>query len=221
MRATAHRTIADRPRERLLHLGATRLTEAQLIALILGPGRAAAAAEEILARFGGLAGLLPCHARELMGVPGVGVARACALVAAVELGRRLEAWPAENTAALSSSARAYRLIKGRLDRLKHEIFIVLALDAQNRLIAERQVAQGSATSVEVHPREVFSPLIREGAAATIVAHNHPSGDPEPSADDHLLTRRLTDAGLLLGIPLLDHLVVGHGRYVSFADRGLL
>ncbi|MCA9670472.1 MAG: DNA repair protein RadC, partial [Myxococcales bacterium] len=122
---------------------------------------------------------------------------------------------------LDSSGKVYRHLRRRLAFLEHEAFVVLCLDARNQVIAEVQVAQGSATSVEVHPREVFMPAVREAAAALIVAHNHPSGDPEPSDDDLHLTERLRRAARLLGIPLLDHLVITRRGFVSLAERGVL
>jgi DNA repair protein RadC len=120
---------------------------------------------------------------------------------------------------ISSSAVAYDRLRRYLDERGGEIFVVLALDARNRFVSVTQVAQGSVTAVEVHPREVFVPLIRDWAAAGIIAHNHPSGDPEPSHEDRLLTERLIAASKIIGVPLLDHLVIGRERYVSFADRG--
>ena len=156
-----------------------------------------------------------------MSVPGIGEARACAVTAVMELARRVEGRYLRRGDPIHCAEDAYRLLKAGLALLSQEVFAVLALDGKHRALGLRRVAQGSANSVEVHPREVFGPLIREGAAATIVAHNHPSGDPEPSDEDRVLTSRLGRAGELLGIPVLDHLVVGAGGYVSMAERGLL
>ncbi len=156
-----------------------------------------------------------------MQVPGIGEARACAVTAVMELARRVQGRHLRRGDPIRCAEDAYRRVKASLSLLTQEVFVVLALDAKHRALGLRQVDQGSATSVEVHPREVFAPLVREGAAAAIVAHNHPSGDPEPSAEDRALTRRLVGAGVLLGIPVLDHLVVGGGGWVSLAERGEL
>ena len=122
---------------------------------------------------------------------------------------------------LRCSAEAYEALRGSLCRRRSERFLVLALDARNRIIRHHLVAVGSLASVVVHPREVFAPLIRDRAAAAILAHNHPSGDAGPSTEDLELTKRLAEAGRLLGIPVLDHLVFGRGTYHSFRDSGAL
>lgn len=217
---------SERPRERLQRHGVDSLSDAELVALVLGSatrssGGVLETSRRLLAGCGGLQGLARASLGELIALSGVGVARASALLAVVELGRRLWSTPVDRGAPLSNSRQVFDVLRGRLAGQPQEVFVVLALDARHRLLTLVDVAKGSATSVEVHPREVFSPLVRERAAAGIVAHNHPSGDPEPSSDDRELTQRLLQVGRVLGIPLLDHLIVGHGRYVSFADRGLL
>jgi DNA repair protein RadC len=217
---------SERPRERMLACGPEGMTDAELLALVVGTssrgsGGVLQTCRELLVRFGGLAGLARCPPTELTQVPGIGRARACAVAAAVELARRLEGSELEPGAPIRCAADVYRRLRPRLARRGHEVFLVLALDAKHRVAAVRQVAQGSATSVEVHPREVFAPLVREAAAAVIVAHNHPSGDPEPSAQDEQLTARLKRAGEVLGIPLLDHVIVGASRFVSLSERGLI
>jgi len=215
----------EQPRQRLISFGPGGLTDAELIALVLGasprPGGVMEAARELLRRFGGLRGLVRSHPAALMDVAGVGEARACALAAVIELARRLEASMVARHAPLHSSVDVFRLVRPRLSLLDHEVFLVLPLDAKHRPLGVHQVAQGSATSVEVHPREVFGSAVREAAAAVVVAHNHPSGDPEPSLEDRQLTARLVQAGEIMSIPLVDHLVVGAGVYVSLADRGLI
>lgn len=210
----------------MLGRGAQGLTDAELLALVLGTtGRGSGGVMQtcrgLLERFGGLDGLGRSRPGALMQVPGIGRARACALAAVIELARRLEGAGGRSGGAISCSADAYRAIKARLALLDHERFLTLALDAKHQVLAIEQVAQGSVTSVDVHPREVFAASIRQAAVAVIVAHNHPSGDPEPSRNDLQLTARLRQGGEILGIPLLDHLIVGQGRYVSLADRGLL
>lgn len=217
---------SERPRERLLSQGAGVMSDAELLALVLGTtGRGAGGvlhtSRELISKFNGLEGLSRSRPGELMTMPGIGAARACAVAAVVELARRMDGCQVRRGEPIRSAADVHLRVRPRLALQTREVFLVLCLDARHRVLALEQVAQGSATGVEVHPREVFSPLVREGAAAAIVAHNHPSGDPEPSDDDRALTRRLARSGELLGIPLLDHLVLGAGAYVSLAERGLL
>ncbi|PIE19578.1 MAG: hypothetical protein CSA65_01545 [Proteobacteria bacterium] len=218
---------SERPRERLLRQGAAALSDAELLALVIGGGTAGHGSavdvcRRLLARFDGLRGLCSAGIGELTGQPGIGRARGCALVALGELGRRLSVdWTRKRPGPLTCSDDVYQLLLPRLVGLRQEVFVAVALDPRNRVRASHRVAMGTATSVEVHPREVFGPLLREGAAATVVAHNHPSGDPEPSGDDLALTDRLAAVGRLCGVPLLDHLIFGDGDYISLADRGLL
>jgi len=202
------------------------MTDAELLALVLGTssrgvGGVLQTSRHLISRFNGLVGLGRCQPGELMAVPGIGEARACAVTAVMELARRVEGAYLQRGDPIHRAEDAYVRFKASLSLLSQEVFAVLALDGKHRVLGLKQVAQGTATSVEVHPREVFGALIREGAAAAIVAHNHPSGDPEPSDEDRVLTARLGQAGELLGIPVLDHLVVGAGGYVSMAERGLL
>ena len=221
-----HWPAAERPRERILCSGPEVMTDSELLALVLGSssrgsGGVLQTARRVLVDLGGLEGLGNCGPGELMQVPGIGEARASALCAATELARRLGSSALLRGDAIRCAEDAYLRVRSRLSMLRQEVFIALALDGRHRVLALRRVAQGSATCVEVHPREVFGPAVRAGAAAAIVAHNHPSGDPEPSGEDLDLTLRLQRAGDLMGIPLLDHLVVGAGGYVSLAERGEL
>ncbi len=178
-------------------------------------------ARAVLESLGGLEGLAGSGPGELMRVPGIGRAKACALCAVAELARRLGGSSLRRGDPIRCAEDAYLRVRAHLVLLRQEVFVALALDARHRVLALRRVAQGSATCVEVHPREVFGPAVREGGAAVIVAHNHPSGDPEPSSEDTALTARLVRAGELLGIPLLDHLVVGASSFVSLAERGIM
>ena len=214
----------DRPRERLQDVGAAALSDAELIALILGtaPGREGgviACGRDLLVRFGGLDGLNHATPHELMSIHGVGRARASALAAAIELARRLENRKKPATSRTIRNANdAYQLLRGRMAHLLYEIFVVVALNAQHHPFAVTTVAQGSATYVDVHPREVFAPLIRSGAVSAIIAHNHPSGDLLPSDADLELTDRLVRAGHLLGLPLLDHIIVAATGYHSIMEE---
>ncbi len=148
--------------------------------------------------------------------------RAAEKTAAVaELARRMASRPIRRGAAFTSSRHVFEQFGPRMRDLRFEQFVTLLLDGKHRLMRELLVSQGTLTSSPVHPREVFGPAMRHGAAALVLVHNHPSGDPSPSADDIEITRRLNDVGDLVGIRILDHIVIGDGAYVSFADRGLL
>lgn len=196
-----------------------RLDTSELLAVCLGgrPERLQGAASELLERFE-IARLSRVNADELRRTAGVSVAAAERLAAAFELGRRVEDARSRRRPSLRSPARVHELMRGELRGLERETFHALLLDSQHRLRRRCRVSEGTLTSSLVHPREVFAPALREAAAAIIVVHNHPSGDPEPSAEDLAVTRRLIDAGRLLGVPLLDHVVVADGGYVSIRER---
>ncbi len=215
----------ERPRERLLAQGSQTLTDAQLLAILLRVGRhrcsAVQVGMDILDRLGGLAGLAQCGIEELCAVPGVGTAKAAQLKAALELGKRALAGPLTKGAKITSSRELFTHYHPALRDLRHEIFKVVLLDAKHAILRDATVSSGSLTLSIVHPREVFTLAVKESAAAVIFLHNHPSGDPTPSQEDRVLTARLVSAGQLLGIQVLDHLVVGDGNYVSFADQGWL
>ncbi|ACY12788.1 RadC family protein [Haliangium ochraceum] len=204
--------IADLPRERFLAYGGERVSNAELLALILGTGtrgrNVLELAEHLLHALGGLPQLARAAPSELLEVPGIGAARASRVAATFHLGRRALEASAAAPVVVRNPRDLYERLRLRLRGLSQEVFLVIALDPRNVIIEEIEVARGCLTGVDVHPREVFRPLIRRGAAAAVVAHNHPSGDPAPSAEDIALTRRLCEAGDLLGIPLLDHLVLG-------------
>jgi len=215
----------ERPRERLLAQGADALTDAQLLAILLRVGRQRSSAVqvglEILDRLGGLSGLARCGIDELCAVPGVGAAKAAQLKAALTLGKRALASPLSRGTKITSSRDLFEHYHPTLRDLRHEIFKVVLLDAKHAIVRDATVSEGSLTLSIVHPREVFTMAVKESAAAVIFLHNHPSGDPTPSQEDRVLTARLVSAGEVLGIRVLDHIVIGDGRYVSFADQGWL
>jgi DNA repair protein RadC len=223
--ATAPTCSAHEPEQQLALSGPEALSTAELIEVLLrrrAPGRGPrAAALRLLDRFGGGLGLAQAGVGELARVRGVSLAQARRLVAALALGRRLARTPLRTGAMLTSTAQVYDAYASELAGLRRERFLLVLLDARNRVLREDRVSQGTLTSSLVHPREVFATAIREAAAGLILLHNHPSGDPEPSPDDEAVTRRLVAAGELLGIPVLDHLVVGAGCYVSLFERGLI
>lgn len=228
-RTTGHRIThwpeAERPRERLLAQGPGALTDAQLLAILLRIGRQRSSAVQVgmdvLERLGGVAGLARCGIDELCRVPGVGEAKAAQLKAAIELGKRALASPLSKGTKITSSRDLFDHYHPTLRDLRHEVFKVILLDAKHAIIRDATVSEGSLTLSIVHPREVFTMAVKESAAAVIFLHNHPSGDPTPSQEDRVLTARLVSAGEVLGIRVLDHIVVGDGHYVSFADQGWL
>jgi len=214
---------AERPREKLLARGAGALSDAELLAIFLGSGLrgrdAVTTARELLSTQGGLRALLERPPKELRKLRGLGPARVCALVAALELGQRLLQAELERGAALSDPQSAGRYFAQRLRGLPHEVFAALFLDTRHRVIAYDELFQGTLDGAEVHPREVVRRALGHNAAAVIVAHNHPSGNPEPSAADRAVTARLKQALALVELRLLDHFVIGDGPPVSLAARG--
>jgi DNA repair protein RadC len=222
---TARAPEHDRPRERLFAHGVGVLADAELVALQLGTGRrgrsALDLARDLLAAYGSLGELAARDPAELAGPAGLGPARAARLAGAFELGRRLRARTPGQRTVLSSPAAVYAAFAPLMEDLTHEVFRVALLDAQNGLLRDRVVSTGTLSASLVHPREVFKPAILESAAAIILLHNHPSGDPTPSREDVRLTRQLAECAQLLDLRLHDHVIVGRGRYVSLAERGLL
>ncbi len=210
------------PRERLLLVGEQRLSDVECVALILRTGCTGRSAEhlalELLRSFGGLGGLAAAEVREVADVVGIGPARAASLLAAFGLSRRLAEARIVPGTPIRGGGDVARLVRDSTRGFGRESFWSLSLDMRHRVITVRLVSLGSLGNAPVHPREVFAPALRERAASLVVAHNHPSGDPGPSADDRLVTERLRQVGELLGIELLDHVVVGHDRYFSFADE---
>jgi len=218
--------VQDRPRERLFALGPSALTTAELLAILIGTGTSGASAPEVAAALlvsGGpdLARLARRTAAELATARGVGRAKAARIAAGLELGRRLLEEGRPERPRIRSPADVYRWYAPRLADLAAEEFHVLALDSQSAVLRDLLVTRGILNSSLVHPREVFRGAIAEAAAGIIVVHNHPSGDPTPSADDRAVTRQLVEAGRVLDLPVYDHVVVGADRYLSFAEAGLL
>jgi DNA repair protein RadC len=205
------------PRERLAALGPEALSDAELLALLLRTGArgvdATRVAAALLARHEGLPGLARAGARELSETPGVGPAKAAAVRAALELGRRLAARRLEAGSEIRSPADVFQHFHPLLRHLPQERFLAVLLDGRRH----EMVSQGTLTASLVHPREVFRPALRECAAALVLVHNHPSGDPTPSREDREITERLVRAGEILGVPVLDHVVVAERGYSSLRE----
>lgn len=216
--------LAERPRERLRAHGAQVLSTAELLAILIGSGTrersALSLAHDVLA---GSGGSLRRMAREpvaaLTSVSGLGAARAVAIHAALELGRRLGAETMAEGAPIRTPRDVYATYATRLEDCPVEEFHVGILDGQNRLERDVLITRGLLNTSLVHPREVFREAIAERAAAVVLVHNHPSGDPTPSPDDRKITEQLASAGGLLDIPVVDHVIVGRGRYFSFSEAG--
>ncbi|HEY0191619.1 MAG TPA: DNA repair protein RadC [Kofleriaceae bacterium] len=212
--------LADRPRERLLRCGLQSIGDAELVALLLGTGvrghPVLQVAAELLRDAGGLAMLARASPHELAQLRGIGPARAARITAAFELGRRA----VERThyrVTLSGPDDIHRAVAPRLAGVSQEVVLVAGVDVRNHLLDLVEVSRGSVAHVDAHPRDVFRPLIRMAAAGGVLIHNHPSGDPTPSEPDRELTRHLREVGWLIGIPLIDHVIVGADGYRSMAE----
>jgi DNA repair protein RadC len=178
-------------------------------------------ARGLLARFGSVRGLQDASAKELCELKGVGIAKAAQIKAALELAGRLNERKVDPGSRFGSSRDVFAHFRHALGELKKETFHVVLLDRKNRRIKDVRISEGSLTSSLVHPREVFHPVVRESAAALILIHNHPSGDPTPSPEDVEITNRLKKVGELMGVKILDHVIIGRDSYVSLADQGYL
>ncbi|AMV00928.1 RadC family protein [Xanthomonas citri] len=215
----------ERPREKLLARGATALSDAELLAIFVGSGLrgqdAVQTARDLLHRDGPLRLLLDRPAKALTRLPGLGPASACKLAAAMELAQRHLMSALERGEALSDPPSVGRYFSQRLRARAYEVFAVLFLDNRHRAIAFEELFTGTIDGADIHPREVVRRALLHNAAAVIVGHNHPSGNPEPSEADRAVTKRLLDSLELVDIRLLDHFVIGDGRPVSFAERGWL
>ncbi len=224
---TAHKVSEwpsyERPREKLVSSGARHMNDSELLAILLRTGSrnesAVALAQRILTTFGGIPGLSRALVPELSKIKGVGLAKGAQILAALELGRRLSERSLVPEESIRSGESVYRLLGPRLREERKESFWVLLLDTKHRLRRLEKISEGTLSMTPVHPREAFSPAVRESAAAVIFVHNHPSGDPEPSPDDWSLTARLVECGTLLGIRVLDHVVTGDHAFVSLRERG--
>ncbi len=213
------------PRERLALRGEQALSDAELVAVILGTGNATDSvhviASRLLADLGGLSGLSVVGVDRLSTQRGIGLGKACRLRAAMELGKRLSSTPLSRGVAITSSRDVDAAVRARLRGQRREHFVAIALDARHRPLAEIDVAVGGLNACALTPADVFRELLRWPATAVVFVHNHPSGDVTPSPEDIEVTERLRAAGKLIGVEVVDHLIIGETGYFSFLDRGLL
>ena len=217
--------LEDRPRERMKNLGVDVLSNQEILAVILGRGIAGESviitAQRLLDRFGDIKGIAEASLEELAGVRGIGLAKACQIKAAVELSRRLDGVSGGNgRKPLKTPEDIFAVVQGTLKDKKKEYFLALLLDTRNQIIRVAEISVGSLDSSIVHPREVFKEAISACAASIVFAHNHPSGDTEPSDEDVALTKRLCEAGNIVGIDVLDHIIVGGKSFCSLKRRGV-
>lgn len=216
---------SDRPRERLCASGPGALSTAELIAILIRVGNrqrsAVSLGEHLLAHFGSIKGIACATIEELAKVHGIGIAKAAEIKAAIEFGNRLLLFTDDLRPAIGSPRDIANLLMPDLRYLKKETLKSVLLDTKNKVLAIKTVSVGDLSSSIVHPREVFKDAVIASAAALIVAHNHPSGDPTPSPEDVAVTKRLIGAGEILGIDLLDHIVIGDGTFASLKERGLI
>ena len=221
--------IAERPREKLFMSGPDKLSNCELLAILLQTGfkykgssfSAVDLAKEILIEFKDLKGLMSTLPAEFLSFNGIGNAKAAKLVAALELGKRAVSEKNGNCTSFRCSEEVASYYIPLLKDLKKEQFRVLLLDVKNKIIREELISQGSLNSSLIHPREVLNPAIRGSAASVIFLHNHPSGDPEPSLDDIEITRRLCKSFDIVGINVLDHIIVGYEGYFSFKQKQMI
>ena len=217
---------SDRPREKLIEKGPNSLSNAELLAILLRTGNASSGqtaldhGRALVQQFDeSFRRLAEASIRDLCEVKGIGPAKAAQIQASLEIARRFAAEELKQGQLFRSSTDVFHHYQELLGNLKKEEFHVLLLDAKHRKLKDVRISEGSLTSSLVHPREVFTPVVRESAAAVILIHNHPSGDPAPSQEDLQITRRLRQVGEIMGVHILDHLIIGKGRYVSFVDDG--
>ncbi|NLH45487.1 MAG: DNA repair protein RadC [Acholeplasmataceae bacterium] len=218
--------IDDRPREKLINNGAAALTDSELLAILIGSGTqeksALDIARDLTADYGILKNIAKVHdVKELAKTKGLGHAKAAIIIAALELGRRIAGAEPLARDSITSPEDGVALLMPRLRYESKEHFVVVLLNSKNKVLEIKQISEGSLNSSVVHPREVFAPAVLHHAAAILTAHNHPSGDPTPSKEDKDLTNTLVQAGKYMGIPVLDHIIIGDAKYFSFKEHSYL
>lgn len=217
---------SERPRERMMHNGAESLSASELLALVLGTGLRGESvlitSQKLLSRFGSLAGVINASLQDLLAIKGLGIAKATQLKACLEISRRLQAFDGMLTRpAVLKPGDVYTIVKSKIAQQSKEHFIVLSFDVRNRFLGSDTIGVGILNANLIHPRETFEAAIRRHAAQIIISHNHPSGDCTPSDEDIEITKRLMEAGHVLGIEVLDHVIVSEQGYFSLKDHGVV
>ncbi len=217
--------LEERPRERLKELGAEKLSNAELLAVILRTGSrnetAVRLSERIIYQAGGLRFLPDYTLEELQEMKGIGIAKAVQVKAALELGRRMASTLRPEGISLSSPQDVSAFLMEEMRYYRKEYFKIVLMNTKNQILSVENISVGSLNSSIVHPREIFNMPVKKSAASIILVHNHPSGDPNPSREDLDVTRRLVDAGNIIGIKVLDHIIIGEGKYVSLKEMGFM
>lgn len=217
--------LGQRPRERLIREGSRALSEAELLAIILRTGHANKSAVElatdVLSFFSGIKNLVQANVEELSGIKGIGPAKAAQLKAALEIGSRLASATDGARPSIKGPEDAAQMVMEEMRHLDREHFCALLLNTKHQVVARETISVGTLNSSLVHPRELFRAAIKRSAAALILVHNHPSGDPTPSREDIEVTRRLLEAGGIVGIEVLDHLIIGDNKYTSLKAKGMI
>lgn len=217
---------SERPREKLMRLGVKVLSNAELLAILVRTGTKEHTALDLSQRIlscqkEGLRFLTDCTIEELCCVKGIGTSKACQIVAAIELGKRMGKAPLEARTKISSPVDVANLLMEEMRYYKKEYFLTLLLNTKNEVISTENISIGSLNSSIVHPREVFVKAIKKSASSVILIHNHPSGNPQPSNEDIKVTKRLVEAGKIVGIEVLDHVIIGDGRYISLKELAII
>ena len=216
--------VSERPRERLQKFGAEALSVPEILAVILGRGIAGESVtvtvQRLLSQFGDIKGIAEASVEEMAKVRGIGLAKAAQLKAAFELGNRLEGYSGGDKPSVKTPEEVVGLVRGKLRAKKKEHFLAILLDTRGQVIKISEISVGSLDASIVHPREVFREAMTASAASVIFVHNHPSGNPEPSEEDVKLTERLAQAGEIVGIDVLDHIIIGDKSYLSLKRKGL-
>ncbi|KJS03871.1 MAG: hypothetical protein VR68_00330 [Peptococcaceae bacterium BRH_c4a] len=215
----------QRPRERLIREGVRALSDPELLAIVLRTGcsrkSAVELATDVLSLFAGLKNLVQAGVEELSAVKGMGAAKAAQLKAALEIGRRVATVSESSRPSIKGPEDAAVMVMEEMRHLDREHFCALLLNTKHQVLARETISVGTLNASVVHPRELFKAAIKKSAAAVILVHNHPSGDPDPSREDLEITRRLQDAGSIIGIEVLDHIIIGDNKFCSFKAKGLL
>lgn len=216
----------EKPREKLLREGKEKLSTAEILAILIRSGTKEKSAVEVAAELmtlenRGIAFLGECRPEEIMRVKGIGQAKACEILAAVELGKRIAAAPRQKRNIITSSSDIAGILMEKMRYYKKEHFVSILINAKGEIIEETEISIGDLCSSTTHPREVFVDAVRRSAGSVVFVHNHPSGDPSASDTDIKTTKRLIEAGRILGIPVLDHIIIGDGRYISMKAKGLI